>query len=523
MIKNHNINEVVRERKILGQSYITESFESSKFKELMNNKDNLDIFKKDVLPHTHISWDSISDDNVNVNGIRQGIKDYVKSNDSYILNRLVLPTYDKQGITIYTDENNTIDIIFNHNNKDLYSVYRGIFDTNMNTKDIINDAYTSFRQKNMYINKVEDIRDYLYISSDKVDVLRTLYKMLLMSLYSLKWHHMCPFTEAGDFLMDIFWRNQHGSEIIYHVLNNIRNKNDKFECMNGKYKTKFVIKNTTKEYYFDFEVRGLSDDDIFKRIDEYVEYLYEIDSVRKIKKSFFNDYPKHMFILAKNQSFMFNKDDYDETVFDGYIPLFNFASVMFLFDKEIISNTIYQVILASIMRYLIDTNKDLIRYTVEPTSSHVKDYSNKIRKRQLNKITSIETDQTVSDETYYLAKEMISYLWEFRDNIRKFSNKFGDDGKYILRAYNNLLIIDNTIIKMADYNAPVMQKLLRNSSGYIKHQYETLKDNVEAFIDVISEMASENILLQSFFDVYNDIREQYDNLFGIYNHEDFDE
>ena len=49
-------------------------------------------------------------------------------------------------------------------------------------------------------------------------------------------------------------------------------------------------------------------------------------------------------------------------------------------NKEITSNTIYQVILASIMRYLIDTNKDLIRYTVEPTSSHVKDYSNKIRK-----------------------------------------------------------------------------------------------------------------------------------------------
>ena len=98
MIRNHNINEIVRERKNLGQSYITEAFESSKFKELMNNKDNLDIFKKDVLPHTHISWDSISDDNVNVNGIRQGIKDYIKSNDSYILNRLVLPTYDKQGM-----------------------------------------------------------------------------------------------------------------------------------------------------------------------------------------------------------------------------------------------------------------------------------------------------------------------------------------------------------------------------------------------------------------------------------------
>ena len=120
-------------------------------------------------------------------------------------------------------------------------------------------------------------------------------------------------------------------------------------------------------------------------------------------------------------------------------------------------------------------------------------------------------------------KKIWKYIWLFKNHIRKFSNKFGSFGKYILKAYNSLLIIDNMIIKMADYNAPVMQRLLRNNSRYIKHQYETLKDNAEAFIDVISEITSENFPVERVVHVYNDIREQYDNLFGIYNHEDFDE
>ena len=508
--------------------YLTESFSSNNIKKLFKNKDNFNIFKEHILNKSHISWDSISDDDVHVCSVREAVQEYIKTNDFVDIYQFVLPIHSKQALTIYTKDDNAIDSIYNQHNIGMYNTkYGGIIDSFEGHADIINDSYYSFYTKNNYVSRVEDIRNYLYISGDKVDVLRTLYKMLLLSAYSLKWHHMCPIPEAGDMLLDNFWRNQHGSEIIYYILYTIKDEYNTLSIENGKYKTKFTIGTTKKDYHFDFEIRGLSDDEFYERVNEYVEYLYEIDVDRKIKKVYFNDYPKYMFLLARKQRYVFEKNEYDDTIYDGYIPLFNFASVMFLFDCDVKSNKTYQYILADIMKYLVNNDTDIYRYVIQPKNEHVRNYSNKIRKRQLNKVKSIDVDETIDDESYVLAKEMMKYLWEFKDDIRKFAKRVDDEdcnGKYILLTYNNLLIIDNIIIKMSDVYSPMLKSILNKQPDFVKRQYEILKDNVEKFIDIVGNMVAENkILIDELAEIYESIREQYNELVGIYDDNDFDE
>ena len=61
--------------------YLTESFSSYNIRKLLKNKDNFNLFKKYILNNSHISWDSISDDEIYVCSVRDAIKEYIKTNN----------------------------------------------------------------------------------------------------------------------------------------------------------------------------------------------------------------------------------------------------------------------------------------------------------------------------------------------------------------------------------------------------------------------------------------------------------
>lgn len=475
--------------------YLTESFKSSELQELFNSKDALNIFKKYIVGEFDVSWGSITDDDISVYNIRDCVWDFMYTNDYDELCKTVLLN-DIHSVVLYTSEKDTIEYV-GYRNTNVYNV----FDNNID-KDLAT-LYNIFRTCN-----INDIKNYLYISGDNVHCLKTFYKMFLLDLC----FEISSYRPA-KYLGDRFDLGVLGGRNPMFNFDRLCHFSYGASIRNNFTNTTFTINIKNKEYFFDFDVKGLSDDDFDNRINLYVKYLYEIDVERRIKYFFNLTIPDVIFQYAKKQNNLYERNeslDYD------FIPLINFATIQLYCKKEFLLSLStdqkkYQNVrmLFVIMKRLLSDNKEMYKYNIN--INHV-EHHKLIRNRQLNNIRGIDVDKSISDESYILSKEMFKYLWEFKDDIYKFSKKLGSDGKFVLKTYNDLLVIDNKVMEMSKK---------KDDPDFVKNVYDRLQKSVELFIDLLSEMVQKKEYVSDFIRVQSDVLMLYYDVMGKHNMAEF--
>lgn len=477
--------------------YLTESFKSSELQELFNSKDALNIFKKYIVGEFDVSWGSITDDDISVYNIRDCVWDFMYTNDYDELCKTVLLT-DTQSVVLYTSEKDTIEYVGYH-----YTKVYNAFDNN-NIDNDINDLIG--KRHGNFIN-IDDIKNYLYIRGDKVDCCKTFYKMLLLDKWFFEYALKQKISKySNDYIhLNIVGDGRFGKT--KNILDSLCPHIDCVKITTDDTDTKFIINIKNKKYFFDFDVTNLSDDEFDDRINLYTDYLYEIDTERRIRFYFNFTFIDILFQFAKknNQDYVYGESwDYD------YISLFNFAPLQLYCKKEFRFSSDqkkYQnmCMLFSIMNCLLSDNKDMYKYNIN--INHV-DHHKLIRSRQLNKIRGIDVNKSISDESYILAKEMFKYLWEFKDDIYKFSKKLGSDGKHVLKAYNDLLVIDNKVMEMSKKS---------DDPDFVKNVYDRLQKSVEWFIDLVGEMVEKKEYEPEFTTLMGDILVLYKYVMGKFN------
>ena len=479
--------------------YLTESFKSSELQELFNSKDALNIFKKYIVGKFDVSWGSISDDDISVYNIRDCVWDFMYTNDYDELCKTVLLT-DTQSVVLYTSEKNIIEYVGYHMSSDYNA-----FDDNMDDDIDIMSKLLGARCN------IDDIKNYLYIRGDKVDCRKTFYKMLLLDNwffeYSLK-HKISKYSndyiEFGMVVHSRIGKTKGILELLCPRIDCVKVTADDTD-------TKFIINIKNKKYFFDFDVTGLSDDEFDNRINLYADYLYEIDTERRIKSYFNLTFADVLFQFVKkhNKHYVYRESfDYD------YISLFNFAPLQLYCKKDFrYSNKpgIHQNVrmFFVIMKHLLSNNKEMYKYNINVNRV---EHHKLIRSRQLNKIRGIDVDKSISDESYVLAKEMFKYLWEFKDDIYKFSKKLGSDGNYVLKAYNDLLVIDNKVMEMSKKS---------DNPDFVKKVYDDLQGRVEEFIDLVGEMIKKKEYVPEFTNLACNIIILYHKVMGEHNVAEF--
>lgn len=512
MYNKNILQEIVRERRTLGQSYITESFASSKLNSLFKDKENLKIFKDYVINHKKedvftfkpiIGWSNIQDDCINIINVSDEVNNFVKDGDINHIYNIVSSDNSANDVLVYVNNDGEIDTI-TQNRINIYPIISNyqhdtestkIFD--IKDRKIIIDGISSIFS--LRTKGLKDIREYLFIENDKVHILKTLYKFIVIGCYESEHGRFSNFGNFIECFINMPWipDNVSAIEMLLRYIGDVKETNYR----------NFTYSINGEE--LSFKLKGLSEDNIKKRLNEYAQKLYDIDVNREIVNNFpFKSIVGELFSLAQDATRALDIIVNDRmgtwkmlktciVDIDSELPLEYFAVSMFINNQDFFRTNEHDLYRSVSLIEYVNRGLNAYVYKIEPNSKHITNYIQINRQRQLNKNITVDRDNKNDIDAYNELKDMTQYLYHFKDDIRKLSKSLPEDGTLIIRTYNDIMVLER-------------QKLSYK-------QMKELNPLIDEYITFIGEIVHEKEMPDGFIQLVNKIKNLYVEVIGRYD------